>query len=97
MEKKDVVRGSVFSILAAVILLGGIVMPVLAGDICVEDSFGEYLRFYNVSLVKGKTTSFVGEWHYYTGDTPQTTALLGAVTLLSDGVSNDQDLLHVLP
>jgi len=87
MKKKDVVKGSVFCILVAVIMLGGMAMPVLAGDICVENSYGEYLRFHNVLLVKGSTTSFVGEWHWFSGDSPYTATLIGAVTLLSDGVT----------
>jgi len=62
-------------------------MPALAQTICVGNAFGQYLKFDSVSLVKGSTTVLRGEYHWDASDFALTVPFVGAVTLLSDGVT----------
>jgi len=73
------------TLLLAVLFVVVTAMPALAQTICVENAFGQYLKFDGVSLVKGSTTLLRGEYHFDSSDLASTVPFVGAVTLLSDG------------
>jgi hypothetical protein len=78
------------ALLFVVLLVVAMVMPAFAGNICVQNVYGQFLRFDNVPtpLVKGKTINLRGEfWHNLGTDVNENVPFEGALTLASDGVT----------
>jgi hypothetical protein len=74
------------ALLFAVLFVVATVAPASAGNVCVENIFGQLFRFDNVPLLgKGKTFSLRGEFHYLGTDV--NLPFEGVVTLASDGVT----------
>ena len=75
------------ALLFAVLLMVATVAPAFAANICVQNSFVQFLRFDNVPtpLVKGKTINLKGELH--PNGTDVNVPFEGALTLASDGVT----------
>lgn len=72
-------------IILAVVLLGITAGPAFAKDLCVQNIFGQLLKFDNVKLLKGKTTALVGRFHPAGSDT--NTPVNGVLTVDSDNVT----------
>jgi hypothetical protein len=67
----------------AVLFVSASATSAFAKDLCVGDSLGNFLKFNNVKLLKGKTTPLVGRYEFGNGNN---TPVFGAVTLDSDNV-----------
>lgn len=68
-----------------VLFLSGSPISALAKDICVQNSFGQFLKFDKIKLLTGRTTVFGGRFHG-NGDTLNQ-PFYAAVTVDSDNVT----------
>lgn len=72
-----------FALLLAVIFMCLTEASAFAATRCVSNGFGQFFKFYNVVLQKGKSTQLVGQWVTAGGALP----LDGVVSLDTDGVT----------
>jgi hypothetical protein len=73
------------ALLVAIFLVGLTTVPAFAKDLCVQNDFGQLLKFDRVQLLKGKTTVLAGRFHPLADDT--NLPFNGAVTLDSDNIT----------